>query len=500
MSERRLRSLRLAARSLTAKVALVCLILFVAPVLFYNLLEKADDEKDRLVLRAIQQEGRLIAEALFPHLRDFTPEETRDLSALLARIATEGRTVKVLFQPARSDANAGGFLLIATHPPSASVPIEDQQEQIIQTGILGKLDEACGQGRTLAMPFTSASGREEILTFLRTQAMHDGCWAVITSIARNEVLNVSIDRPYWRSRELQLVAAIYLAVTFLIISILLTMRKNLRRFQTAMEAIRHGQGEQVSFKSRNVIPELSRIAGEFDELLRSMRHSETLARQAAEENAHAFKAPLAVISQSLEPLRQAIREDSPAQRSIQRIEQSIDRLDGLISAARSIDQSMPALLDDPLDVIDLAPMLDGLLAEYRTRATLGERRLDYDIPEKLIVRARDDLVETAIENVLDNALDFSPAQGRISIRAARGSGGDVSIHVRDEGPGIPAEDLERVFDRYFSSRAAEGCAGNFGIGLWIVRRNMEAMGGSARARALDGGGTEIILSLRAAGG
>ncbi|MBP5858569.1 sensor histidine kinase [Marivibrio halodurans] len=500
MSDRRLRSLRLAARSLTAKVALVCLILFVAPVLFYNLLEKADDEKDRLVLRAIQQEGRLIAEALFPHLRDFTPEETRDLSALLARIATEGRTVKVLFQPARNESGAGGFLLIATHPPSTSIPIEDQQEQIIQTGILGKLDEACDQGRTLAMPFTSASGREEILTFLRTQAMNDGCWAVITSIARNEFLNVPIDRPYWRSQELQLVAAIYLAVTFLIISILLTMRKNLRRFRKAMESIRRGHGDQVSFKSRNVIPELSRITGEFDELLRSMRRSELLARQAAEENAHAFKAPLAVISQSLEPLRQAIPADSPPQRSIQRIEKSIDRLDGLISAARSIEQSMPALLDDPLDVIDLSRMLASLLTEYRTRAALGERQLVYDIPDKLFVRARGDLVETAVENVLDNALDFSPAQGRISVHAVKAGDGGISIHIRDEGPGIPSADLERVFDRYFSSRAADGRAGNFGIGLWIVRRNMEAMGGDARARVRDDGGTEIILSLRATPG
>lgn len=498
MSGQRTGSLHLALRSLTAKVAAVCLVLLIAPILFYELLEKEANDKNQLVLQAVQQEGRLIAEALFPHLEQFSPGAAESLGGLLARIATGGRTIKVLFRPSSADQGAMDFLLIATHPGSANAPIADQQAEILQTGLLGKLDQACDRGRTLSRPFTGAGGREEILTYLRTRQTEDGCWAVITSIARNEFLNTPIDQPYWRSQEVQLVAAIYLAVTLLIVSILWTVRKNIRRFRTAMEAIRRGDGDRISFKNRNVIPELSRVAGEFDDLVRELRRSEDLARQSAEENAHAFKGPLAVISQSVEPLKQTIPSDSTAYRSIERIEQSIDRLDGLISAARNIDQSTPALLDDPLDAVELTPMLDTLFSEYRTRAAQNERQLDYEIPDSMTVWARDDLVEAAIENVLDNALDFSPPRSRITIFTANDGPEDIAIHIRDEGPGIASEDLERIFDRYFTSRAADGCSGNFGIGLWIVRRNIEAMAGQVRAVNVATGGAEIILSLKRA--
>ncbi len=116
----------------------------------------------------------------------------------------------------------------------------------------------------------------------------------------------------------------------------------------------------------------------------------------------------------------------------------------------------------------------------------------------LSVIGNPELLETAVENLLENALDFSP-RGSQLLLSARRSGGDVVIAVGDEGPGVPGEDLERIFERYVSIRPeADPVKANFGIGLWIVRRNLEAMDGGVSAHNRPEGGLMVEMTLPAA--
>jgi two-component system sensor histidine kinase ChvG len=94
------------------------------------------------------------------------------------------------------------------------------------------------------------------------------------------------------------------------------------------------------------------------------------------------------------------------------------------------------------------------------------------------------MVETVVENLLDNAISFSPEGESIGIRLeARGA--QAELLVGDSGPGVPIENLTRIFDRYFSQRPPEhreeDGAPHFGIGLWVTRRNIEALGGTIAA-------------------
>jgi two-component system, OmpR family, sensor histidine kinase ChvG len=114
-----------------------------------------------------------------------------------------------------------------------------------------------------------------------------------------------------------------------------------------------------------------------------------------------------------------------------------------------------------------------------------------------------ELLETVTENLIDNALSFTPAGRQVRIRLRRFRGTAV-LTVDDEGPGVAPEKLGVIFERYYSDRRAappqrgSSAAGNFGVGLWIVRRNVEAMGGQVRASNRQGGGLRMEVELRAA--
>jgi two-component system sensor histidine kinase ChvG len=186
------------------------------------------------------------------------------------------------------------------------------------------------------------------------------------------------------------------------------------------------------------------------------------------------------------------------------IEESVDRLEQLVSSARRLDQATAEVLDAPRQRVDLSQLLERMLAAYTT--TLSERglRLESSLSARVAVRAGDDLMETVIENIVDNAIGFAPPGTAIEVELKRDRAAAV-LAVRDRGPGVAAEDLERIFDRYVSLRGAQGDPGpsrvvpaegaHMGIGLWIVRRNIEAVGGRVLAENRPGGGLAVVIHL-----
>ncbi|WP_415949866.1 ATP-binding protein [Streptomyces sp. KLOTTS4A1] len=105
------------------------------------------------------------------------------------------------------------------------------------------------------------------------------------------------------------------------------------------------------------------------------------------------------------------------------------------------------------------------------------------------VRADAAALERALVNVLDNAVKFSPPQGAVEVALDRGT-----LTVRDHGPGIPAEELPHVFDRFWRSESARQLPGS-GLGLSIVARTVRESGGTVALRAAEGGGTVAVLTL-----
>jgi two-component system sensor histidine kinase ChvG len=303
-------------------------------------------------------------------------------------------------------------------------------------------------------------------------------------------------------------AAIYLFMAVITFATLHSVRAGLRRFAERARRIRERGPGAGSFAARHSLPELAEVAAEFDRMVDALHSSAADLRRSAEDNAHAFKTPIAIIRQSLEPLRRVLPADNQrAQRAIGVVEHSLDRLDGLVASARSLDEAVADVIANPRVPVDLGRVV-GRLVQIRS-AILASRgvtivlashdlTITADLLPGLFVLGSEEMVETVLENLIDNAVSFSLPRSEILIHLTR-DGSFADLTVCDQGPGVPAGQIDRIFDRYFSERRAETAnespASYFGIGLWIARRNVEAMGGTIAAENRTPHGLAVRIRL-----
>lgn len=500
-------------QSFAAKLTLLLAIFGAVPIVLYTQFETADADKNALLHRSVQEEGRLIAEALKPLLERFQGRSADRLSDALTQIGGARINVKLLFQP-KGVAGPDSFFYIAASPAVPAEYLEKERADLVHAGILEKLKDTCTGNRPLALRYTNPAGAEEILSSITPVNLRSGCWIVITSHATAEFLSSSFGRPYWKTPEVRIAATIYILLAIVVLSLFGDVWRNLRRFERLAHDIRTERTHGESFRALNRIPELDRVAGEFDQLVDALRQSAETIRQIAEENAHALKAPLAVIAQSIEPLRRCVPAgDGRTRRAIELIERSIARLDALVSVTRRLERTTAELIDPPRGVVDLSLLLQGMLEDYRDTTRARGFVMSTDIEPDIRVRGGEDLFETVVENLIENALSFSPPGGVIAV-ALHAQGPSAALAVEDQGPGVPPENLGRIFERYFSYRpappggggegggsesAASAPGGNFGIGLWIVRRNVEAVGGTVATHNKGDGGLKVTITLPYAG-
>src|SRR5262249_35040678 len=173
----------------------------------------------------------------------------------------------------------------------------------------------------------------------------------------------------------------------------------------------------------------------------------------AEDNAHAFKSPLGVIRQAIEPLRRrGSAEDERAVTAIQALTVSLNKLEGLVQSARRLDEATADLLDPSTFPVDVSGLVRRLIHGYREMLGPDARRLVGKVQEGLAVLGRDDLIETIVENLIDNALSFSSPDGEVSVSVTAGDG-RVVIAVSDRGPGGPQGGPPRLLAPYSSDPA-----------------------------------------------
>ncbi|BAI73763.1 two-component sensor histidine kinase (plasmid) [Azospirillum sp. B510] len=515
-------------RSMASRLLLLTLVFIAVPVLLYDQFQRADEASQQLLLKSAQRQGELIARALEPELLGVDRTALPNLSSALARYGDDRTRLKLLVRPRVAASNAATtpsgakagpepFFYVAAAPSLSTADIDAERRLLLEQGVLDRLGSSCAGNATLAMRVPHVEGGEEVLSSITPIKTSFGCWALVTSHATEAYISSSIGRPYWSTPAVQAAAAIYLAMAALVLAVLAGVWRNLNRFGDLARRIVGGEDcadredRDASFAARNTVPELSGVAEDFDRLVSTLRDSAQSLRRAAEDNAHAFKTPIAVIRQSVEPLRRALpAENARSQRALAMIEKSLDKLDGLVSFARRMDEAAADLLAPSRRRVDLSALVERMAGGYT--GLLAERRLHMRsrIDAGLVVRASEETLETIVENLVENAVSFSPPDGTVSVRLTR-NGSWTELVVEDEGPGVDHANLERIFERYFSHRepgrgmpddeaaAHQAGAAHFGIGLWIVRRNIDAFGGRVRAENRPGGGLRMTVVLPLAG-
>ncbi|ODT99859.1 MAG: hypothetical protein ABS83_01065 [Rhodospirillales bacterium SCN 65-16] len=487
------------AASLTLKLIILVGIFLALPVVLYGQFESADSQMRALVTRAIQDRSALIAEALTPALKETDPTAPMALNLELAKYGSDGTVLKLMFQPP-ADRATGRFYLVGSTPPIRPEAVAAELDELRQRGILQRLSEACMWDASNEIRYKQADGSIELLTSIIPIRARGNCWVLTSTHVTSEFLNTSIGRPYWETREIRVAAVIYLVVAVLALLIAISIRVSLGRFRTVANEISQGRIGDSAFARRNVVPELSSVARDFDKLVHELRRVSRQIRQSAEDNAHSFKTPLAAVQSALRPVRRAVPEtDERARRALEIVDSSLARLLTLVNAAQHYDTATADLIDAPRVPTDLTQLVGEAARHFREILAARDIRLIRRLDEHAIVRAGQGMLEEALQNVLENAISFSP-KGAAIIVTLTANAETVELQVDDQGPGIDPAKIEHVFERYFSSRPDIGIGSDIavehsGLGLWIVRRSVEALGGQVSAVNRIGGGLSVVIVL-----
>ena len=299
-----------------------------------------------------------------------------------------------------------------------------------------------------------------------------------------------IDDILQEERNLVLGLALTALAATLIASVLLyrTIAGPMRRLSEAAENVSRSIGAGT---------ELPELAGRTDEvgqmgsaframttsLYRRIEASERFAREVA----HELKNPLTAARSTAESLAYA-KTPEMQEELVRQIQGELARLNKLITDVSNVSRLDAELAYGETELVDIREVLKGVIDIFQDRFSTDTRSLVLDIqdvphlPEAFVVRAYEARLGRVITNLLDNALSFSPEGGTITVSARR-VGAEVELIVDDEGPGIPADKLEDIFERFYSDRPqSDSTVGkNSGLGLSISRDIVNAYGGRIEA-------------------
>jgi two-component system sensor histidine kinase BaeS len=249
-------------------------------------------------------------------------------------------------------------------------------------------------------------------------------------------------------------------------------------------ARRIADGDYAARVPREGPEEVASLADSFNQMAASLERQEEMRRDFIANAAHELRTPLTNLQGYLEALRDGVITADRA--TYESLHEEADRL---VRLSRSLDAlaegdagaSPPHLVD-----LDLAMAIRSAMDLAAPSAERAGLRLESDMPTAVPARADPDRLAQVLANLLTNAVHYTPAGGSITVRAERRPG-DVLVSVSNTGDGIPAEDLDRVFERFYRvEKSRDRARGGAGIGLAIVKQLVESFGGRVGAESRDG--------------
>ncbi|HET7088591.1 MAG TPA: ATP-binding protein [Anaerolineae bacterium] len=253
-----------------------------------------------------------------------------------------------------------------------------------------------------------------------------------------------------------------------------------RAMTAATQRIAGGHyGERVRVSgdpAKNELDELAQLALHFNQMADKLERTESMRRQLIGDVAHELRTPLTAIKGSMEGLIDGVL---PAEvETFQQVYREADRLQHLVADLQELSRVEAGAYSLNRRPVQVHQLVDTLAARLGRQFTEKQVALETDLPAGLpAVMVDEDRIGQVLLNLAGNALQYTPAEGKVRV-AARRHGGEIYIFVSDTGIGIPPEHLPHVFTRFYrvdKSRSRAG--GGSGIGLTIAKHLVEAHGG-----------------------
>lgn len=247
------------------------------------------------------------------------------------------------------------------------------------------------------------------------------------------------------------------------------------------------------FKGSNKHDEIGDLARALEALTHRLEEHQRLTESFASDVSHEFKNPLASVRMATEMLAQ-VNVPAERERFLRVAESEIARMENLLAQVREITVIDAEIQKEDRTPVDLNALLQRIVDGFRLREK-DRVAFDIELPAtpSTVVASEDRLIQV-FENLLDNAVSFTPAGGHIGVMLK-----DHTVRIRDHGPGVQAEHLDKIFDRFFTYRPDEQRNHRHtGLGLSIVKAIVEGYGGSVHASNAGDGGAVFEVRLPAA--
>jgi two-component system, OmpR family, phosphate regulon sensor histidine kinase PhoR len=211
---------------------------------------------------------------------------------------------------------------------------------------------------------------------------------------------------------------------------------------------------------------------------------------------HELRTPLSLIKGYVETLLDGARENPEvAERFLKTIERNANRLDLLIQDLLAISALESGQMKLDLQPVALRSLVEKVFTHLHTKAENKNVTLVNELPE-LTANGDVNRLDQVLANLVDNAIKYGRAEGMVVVGGKKQDDGQLEIFVRDDGPGIPAEAIDRVFERFYRvDKARSRDQGGTGLGLSIVKHIVQAHGGEVRCESELGKGATFFFTL-----
>ena len=413
--------------------------------------------------RLFDRQGRLVADS------DWMADEveSRELPAARSR-----------------DDRGGGFELMPRQAP----PTQAEREAALAREVAVAL-----QGRRYAGLRRNADGERVVSVSLPIQHVR-AVLGVVTLEASD------VDAIIARERA-ALIPFILIAIGVTLASSLLLnslVAQPVLRMARAADRVRHGRARAIS------LPDLAKRDDEVGDLTRSleaMTHSLSERMDAIEafaaDVAHEIRNPLTSLRSAVETL-DLVKEVPSRDRLLSILKNDVQRLDRLVTDISNASRLDAELSRNQPKLVELNRLIGDIVGTYQATARPGEPGVVFTSQsgaDAVTVMGREGPLGQILRNLIDNARSFSPPGDVVTVALFRVKG-EAIVTVSDNGPGIPPENLETVFERFYTSRP-KGAAfgGNSGLGLSIARQIAQAHGGTLRAENRTGEGGKVLGAM-----
>ena len=256
-----------------------------------------------------------------------------------------------------------------------------------------------------------------------------------------------------------------------------------------------GSGDDAVLAVPPTKDEVAALAGTMNDLLSRLQRALERERAFAADASHELRSPLAILRGELELAGRPGRSGAELAAAVRNCAEETDRLARITDDLLVLARGDAGRLDLHLQETDLGQLIGRSVSLAAPRLAAARVTCRTDVPAGTRARVDPDRVRQAVDNLLANALRFSPA-GSVIVIAAREDGPGLRIEVRDEGPGFPVDFLPHAFERFRRPDTARSRDdGGAGLGLAIVQAICAAHGGQATARNAPDGGAVVTLWL-----